>query len=54
MRLLTRRPKPKKRLECEVCGRKLKPRQAVEVTESYPDELGGTSMTATFCKRHKP
>lgn len=40
--------------QCEVCGRFLSDRQAVEITESYPDELGGTSMTATFCKKDRP
>jgi hypothetical protein len=43
-----------RRYQCEVCGKYLTERQAVEVTEEYPEEFGGTSMTATFCKKDRP
>ncbi len=53
MRLRWRRSKP--RLErCETCSRDLKPRQVVEVTEMFTDDLGGTAITAIFCRTHAP
>jgi hypothetical protein len=43
-----------RRYQCEVCGRLLTDRQAVEVTEEYPEEFGGTSLTAVFCRKDAP
>lgn len=49
-----RAPYETRPFQCEVCGRHLRAKQAVEVTEEYPEEFGGTSMTATFCKKDRP
>lgn len=44
-------PRPE---QCEVCGKRLTRRQAREVTAEFPEELGGTSITATFCRKDAP
>lgn len=40
---------------CETCGRMLRRSQAVEITETITvDDLGGTALTAVYCKAHAP
>lgn len=49
---LFRRPK---RVEaCEVCGRRLKASVIVEITETFTDAHGGSSLSAFFCRTHAP
>ena len=46
------------RVECEKCGRKVKPSKAVTITDSGYDATefgaGGWSITATYCKADAP
>lgn len=42
--------------ECEVCGVGLRRHEVRELRESWAadDRFGGTSITATYCRRHAP
>lgn len=40
---------------CETCGTNLTAKNRVEVTEILEiDDLGGTSLTAVYCRQHAP
>lgn len=40
---------------CETCGATLTVKTRVEVTEIIEiDDLGGTSLTAVYCRQHAP
>lgn len=58
-RLRTRRHGPLTRDRCEVCGKWLRARQRVEITDapmtfSEGGVTGWGSMTATYCTAHDP
>jgi len=40
--------------ECETCGRTVPRRKAVVLTETFPEEWGGSAIAATFCRSHDP
>lgn len=46
------------RVECEVCGKRIRPKDAITVTdEGYGSTefgAGGWSMSATYCKTDAP
>lgn len=51
----TRRYGPLTRDRCETCGRPLRERQRVEVTEIIEtNDLGGSAMSATYCTEDAP
>lgn len=40
---------------CETCGTTLTAKTRVEIVEIIEvDDLGGTSLAATYCRRHAP
>lgn len=46
---------PITRDRCEVCGKQLRADDRYELTELIEsDDLGGSMMTATYCKQHVP